>query len=184
VHFSRMDEDISYLLKKPSSLPLPRQSNAPLDQVATTARAMIPASAGELVQGRLENGEDFLVTNPIARFSEVQVSLLEGNGTMRIWPSGRIKIKQAILATLALFGKDHTELDIDVLVRSDIPPGKGLASSTADIVAAVEATAAALGQLIRPSPTISEPGCLKPEIDGERGKKKACADAYPPSSGK
>ncbi len=150
MHFSQTDEDVAHLLKHPSTLALPGEGETPPAGRGATARAVIPASAGELVQGRLENGEDFLVTNPIARFSEVQVSVLEGSGIMRISPADRVKIQRTVLATLALFHKDHTHLDVDVQVRSDIPLGKGLASSTADIVAAAEATAAALGCFITP----------------------------------
>ncbi|MCY3732835.1 MAG: GHMP kinase, partial [Chloroflexi bacterium] len=66
-------------------------------------------------------------------------------GTGRICgPRHCPKAVQAVALTLDRFGLDG--LDVDLSLDSPIPRGKGMASSTADIVASVAATGAALGR--------------------------------------
>jgi len=102
---------------------------------------MIPSGAGELAQGQLPNGEDFLVTNPVSCFSHIRVGVNRGSGLVTMYPPLRTKAKKAVLETLKLFKIE--DADVDVFIESDIPVGKGMASSTADIVGAIEATAKA-----------------------------------------
>lgn len=108
--------------------------------VQATVRA--PGSCGELVQGMI--GErDFLITCPINCYSEVTVDLdpeeLQHN----------INHHKAILAvhkTLQFF--KQPQRDFSLCVSSSLPIGKGMASSSADVSAAILATAACLGQTI------------------------------------
>ncbi|PLS82014.1 MAG: hypothetical protein CYG59_05110 [Chloroflexi bacterium] len=67
---------------------------------------------------------------------------------MTIIPADRLKAQRATSATLALL--DCAHLHAQVQIRSTIPVGKGMASSTADIVGAIEATANALGHSLAP----------------------------------
>lgn len=112
------------------------------------ASALVPAGAGEFVQGQLSSGEDYLVTNPVHLFSKVHVALTPGTGLVTVSPFECTKAKQAVIETLRLF--DIREIDVAADIRSEIQPGKGLGSSTADIVGVVEATAQAIGRSITP----------------------------------
>lgn len=106
-----------------------------------TVRA--PGSCGELVQGTLD-GINFLVTCPINCYSEVTVAINNG-----ISPDpARSKTRLAMERTLDRLGR--RAVTGAATVRSDIPPGKGMASSSADISAACLATALACGQVLPP----------------------------------
>lgn len=104
------------------------------------------ASCGELVQGQLPNGEDFLITLPVDLWSTVNVTLRPDAPGVFSLPRHKRKTRRAVERTLALFG--CTGWGADITVSSAIPEGKGLASSTADIVAASRAVADALGEAI------------------------------------
>jgi len=107
-----------------------------------TVTAAVPAGAGELVQGQFENGEDFLVTNPVNCFSRTSVAVSAGCGLVSVIPPSCIKVRRAVERTLDFLGV--SDRNVHVSVHSEIPVGKGMASSTADVVGAIEATAAAL----------------------------------------
>jgi uncharacterized protein involved in propanediol utilization len=99
---------------------------------------------GELLQGALADPPDgdFLVTLPIARWSTAQVSLAPGADTLRVEPAGKLKSLRVARSVLAR----HGVRDGGTLVPTgDLPEGKGMASSTADLVATVRAVADALG---------------------------------------
>lgn len=101
-------------------------------------------TCGELVQGVLSDGRPFHVTCPINKGSRVTLALRES----RQWrvdgvPAGRHKLERAIRLTAdALTGRPY---EINVGHSSELEVGKGLGSSTADIVAGARATASALG---------------------------------------
>lgn len=98
----------------------------------------VPGSCGELVQGTI-NGCNFLVTCPINLFSRVEVELdVSGN-------FAGYKTQLAIEKTLRLLGENRK---FAAYLKSDIPCGKGMASSSADIAAACLATALSLGRTI------------------------------------
>jgi len=108
-------------------------------------RAKAPATCGELVQGFLD-GREFLINSPIDLFAEMGVEIHD---------TGRIEIEsletfdktaQAVRATLNRLGAGH--LGAYVTIHRQIPRGKGLASSTSEISAAIQATAEALGRNI------------------------------------
>ena len=101
--------------------------------LATGARA--PATCGELVQGALD-GRDFLVNCPIDLYSTAVIAAGRGEGLQLLspgaWSKAAIAISRCALAQgLSL----HETLAID----SPVPRGKGMASSTADISAALSA---------------------------------------------
>lgn len=100
----------------------------------------VPGSCGELVQGYWEN-QPFLVTCPIDWYTTVCVEdkkppqLLCGE-----------KAKKAVYQTLAYIGE--TAFPFALTLSSEIPRGKGMASSSADIGAVCIAVAAAFHQTL------------------------------------
>lgn len=123
------------------------------DEVLGTASASAPGTCGELVQGMTE-GVDFLVTCPINQFSRaaVTVSRSDGNGPLVRGIDHLPKTRQAVTATLAHLQDclGVTGLVADAAIANPIPAGKGMGSSSADITAAVHATAQAAGVLLSP----------------------------------
>lgn len=103
-----------------------------------------PGSCGELVQGTINN-INFLITCPINLFSYVTVEL-NSQDFIAINDPKRKKVIEAVTSTmLHIRGKKH---GATIIVHSEIPIAKGLASSTADITAACMATAHALNYKI------------------------------------
>lgn len=102
----------------------------------------VPGSCGELIQGWNQGGP-FLVTCPIDRYTQVRVSDrlqgLQGLGE---------KAQRALALTLAALGRE--DFPWGMSLTSELPQGKGMASSSADIAAVSVAAAAALGQLLSP----------------------------------
>ena len=97
-----------------------------------------PASCGELVEGVLD-GTPFLVTAPISMYAVATVSDaftgMHGLGA---------KAEEAVARTLAYIGQDS--LPFGIRLASEIPQGKGMASSSADIAAVAYATARSFGR--------------------------------------
>lgn len=111
------------------------------------AMARVPGTCGELLQGQGTKGI-FLVTCPIDRYAQIAVELTTNPGTIT-GPYGE-KTRIAIRHTLEYLGASK-ELGASFTVYQGLPKGKGMASSTADIVAATVATATALGVSITPA---------------------------------
>lgn len=103
-----------------------------------------PGSCGELVQGTAA-GMNFLVTCPVTVYSQVSVELSSERKTD--WQAGD-KTLQAVRRTLEYLGLPWQ--NVEVRIESDLPLGKGMASSSADISAACLATALAVGRRIDP----------------------------------
>lgn len=100
-----------------------------------------PGSCGEFIQGSL-NGNSFLVTCPINRYSYAMSNV--AHPLRNYYISMQNKSRLARLKTLDYLGIKDT--NVSVYVRSDVPQGKGMASSSADISAVAMATALAHGQ--------------------------------------
>ncbi len=109
-------------------------------------KVRIPGTCGELVQGKV-NGKDSHITCPVEIFSSVSIELSGFCGQIEC-PPDKVKMREAVRRTLELLG--HTSKELQVSVSSQIPVGKGMASSTADIVGACLATAKTLGESITP----------------------------------
>jgi len=130
---------------------------------------------GELVQG-LRRGKEVLVSLTIDRFSEMEVTFRPPvAGGEELWKS-----KRALEIALKEWGREDLEGRISFYRRKSLPPGKGFASSTADIAALLGALAALLGRSIReeeiarialqvePSDgTFFSPLCLFDHLQGE-----------------
>lgn len=102
-------------------------------------RVRVPGSCGELVQG-IYHGTPFLLTCPVPVYSTVVVS--DDAGSLQLPP----KAEQAMKVTLAYLHCSafpyHLSLD------SPIPRGKGMASSSADVAAMIQAVACACGTVL------------------------------------
>ncbi|MFZ3101417.1 MAG: GHMP kinase [Desulfitobacteriaceae bacterium] len=117
----------------------------------TVGYARCPGTCGEWIQGAKE-GIPFLVDCPIDRFSEVAVKLSPQLQNNLIWTIPAMKTKVARALKLLSQEKALHNLRGEVLISSGLPLSKGMASSTADIVAAVAATLLSLGET--PTPEI------------------------------
>lgn len=108
--------------------------------------ARVPGTCGELIQGSI-NGQNFLVTFPVEIYSKATVRLNKEESRIVNY-QGLDKVKQGVKAVLEFLGFSH--MGGEVIIESEIPHGKGMASSTADITAAAIATAMALGMRLTP----------------------------------
>ena len=116
----------------------------PLAIGSATARA--PGVCGVLAQGAI--GEmHFSVTCPVDFYSRVRVEL-SADGPGVVATDGCEKTVAAVRRTLAHLRRARVRAD--VRVSSPIPRGRGLGSSSADLSAAIAATALALGEELTP----------------------------------
>jgi L-threonine kinase len=123
------------------SEPEPAVRNAP-DSAAEVAIAVAPATCGELVQGVIDE-RDFLITSPIDWFARVTVEL-HASGGIEVSPAGDFsKVVRAVRSILERLGRGGG--GARVRLESTVPRGKGLASSSADITAAIHACFEAAG---------------------------------------
>ena len=95
------------------------------------------ASFGEIVQGRLSNGEDFLVTIPIDMWTNCELISEPIDGLS--WVDAQLsKSRQVAEYMLSLLGLS-SGVKISLNFTKNIPIGKGLSSSTADLLAVLRA---------------------------------------------
>lgn len=107
----------------------------PASTAAASMRLKAPGTCGELMQGAIDE-RDFLVNCPVNLFSHATVSSSAREGLHLDDLNKFTKIRDAI----ALASHEHAfRLSHQVSISSDIPRGKGMASSSADITAALEA---------------------------------------------
>lgn len=96
---------------------------------------------GELLQGVLPDGTDFLVTFPITRGTRAWFRY-DRVGPLRVYPTHKTKslrLARSMLDARCASGGGSLVLDSDLLI------GKGLASSSADLVATARAVGTVLG---------------------------------------
>lgn len=91
---------------------------------------------GELLQGVLPNNKDFLVTFPIKQFSECEFISIPENDELIVYPSNKYKSYQLAVKILNFFEKPIGGF---LNLTSGIQQGKGLASSSADMIATSKA---------------------------------------------
>lgn len=131
---------------------------------ARAATATAHGSCGELVQGMLSDGTAFQVTLPVRLFSTVTVTASPATtSTVDVTPRDRSKAAAAAAATASLVSDQAAHLA--VVLANEIPVGAGLGSSTADVVAAIRATAAAFGRVL----TAAEVGSIAGSIEVSDG---------------
>lgn len=107
--------------------------------------ASMPGTCGELAQGILD-GLPFHVSCPVDIYSRAEVRLGPGRGIE--FSPGFAKAGEAVRRTLEVVGRP--DLGGQLTVSSRLPRCKGMASSTADVAAAIAATARALGESMAP----------------------------------
>jgi uncharacterized protein involved in propanediol utilization len=98
--------------------------------------ALCHGSFGELLQGALP--EHFLVTLPIELRARARFVADESSRELRVWPESSWKSLRLAESLLRRYG---LPLRGELTLESEIPRGKGLASSTADLVATYRAVA-------------------------------------------
>ncbi|ODT07333.1 MAG: kinase [Mesorhizobium sp. SCN 65-20] len=105
------------------------------------------AHHGELLQGVFEDDHGGLhrglVTLPLNGLRSSAWIELDAGGTLGVKPNCRVKALRAAKMTLEHLGNPN--LGGRLVIETDIPVGHGYGSSTADVVAAIRAVAAALG---------------------------------------
>ena len=111
-----------------------------------TTWARCPGTCGEWVQGS-QQGMPFLVDCPVDRFAEVVVRVIDSGSLLKV-PPRKAKVGEALRH---LAETRHWQLDLSADFKVELPEGKGMASSTADIVAAAAAASlAAEGRMLEP----------------------------------
>lgn len=98
---------------------------------------------GELLQGVLpEEDGNFLVTLPVARWSMVRFEVRPEEPELTVWPPHK---RKALRLTAMILQDEGLPAAGLLRIDSTLPEGKGLASSSADLVATARAVANALG---------------------------------------
>ncbi len=98
---------------------------------------------GELLQGVLPGQErEFLITLPIARYSIARFTASPGSREICVYPSHKEKSRRLAEKLMHIFGLDSGG---SLSVQSELPAGKGCASSSADMVATALALQSAFG---------------------------------------
>ncbi|MDE9467194.1 GHMP family kinase ATP-binding protein [Xenorhabdus bovienii] len=105
----------------------------------------VTGSFGELLQGELPGEKEFLVTCPINISSTSYFYQNNNIRSVEVYPPCKTKTKQAIKLYLDYLKKSVYGL---LIIDSHIENGKGLASSTADIVSALRTISKVLRQPI------------------------------------
>lgn len=114
----------------------------------------VPGSCGELVQGTL-NGEPFLVTCPIDRYTTLRISD-KFSGCYGL----KSKASKALFYTLARF--KCKKMPFGISLESELPIGKGMASSSADIAAVMFGVSAALGKCFTMEEVLAQAAAIDP----------------------
>ncbi len=114
----------------------------PTSRARGSAVSSVFGTFGELLQGALPEGPDFLVTLPIARWSTAEFEYNRARDGVETFPATKTKaqrVAEAVLARHAAGGGGSLRLS------GSLPEGSGLASSSADLVATARAVAWAIG---------------------------------------
>ncbi|NMP22551.1 GHMP kinase [Sulfobacillus harzensis] len=119
-----------------------------------------PGTFGELVQGQIADTH-FLITLPIAWGTRATFTASDDD-RLDIWPPSRRKAGQAVEQALADWKKPPGGV---LVIQSALPVGKGMASSSADIVASLRAAAAYYGIRIQ-APDIARRAAALDPTDG------------------
>ena len=128
----------------------PWRAARPVTERALAGWARAEGTCGELVQGVLATGEHFHVTCPI-RWRAAVALRARPAPVLRVagLPRGKEKLARALAATARLLGTGPVA--IEASPSSVLPVGKGMGSSTADVVAGARALASAYGVVLAPA---------------------------------
>ena len=129
-----------------NKLPEDSEEGEEVTRLLGSATVRAPGVCGELAQGVIE-GIHFLVTCPIDFYSRVKVDIYaDGPGVEA--PEDCDKAAAAVRRTL--FHLKNAKVRAKLTINNPIPRGKGMASSSADLAAAIAATGLALGEEMSP----------------------------------
>ena len=119
-------------------------------QPRSTAWAWAPGTWGEFVQGEIRPGHRVLVSVPSTLGSRARVTVRERNRGMPqvVGCMGRNKARRAV--QMLLDALDEGAVQVELAIRSMLPLGVGRASSSADVLSALQATCTALGRPLSP----------------------------------
>jgi L-threonine kinase len=118
-------------------------------EVLMEGSGVAPGTCGEFAQGVLPDGTPFHVTCPINKSSTVRVRLRPSTDlTVEGLGERHRKLGLAVENAIRLF--DLGAVEASVQHWSDLDVGKGMGSSTADVLAGIRAVAAAAGKALSP----------------------------------
>ena len=109
------------------------------------------ASFGEISQGRISKNKDFLITLPIDIWSTCELHCIENNSLNRSVINCNYEKSRLVAERMLEFIDGDNKYEITVKFNSQIPVGKGLSSSTADMLATVRAFQEVFGIIISES---------------------------------
>ncbi|MER8862070.1 hypothetical protein NKI09_31370 [Mesorhizobium sp. M0757] len=117
-----------------------------------SSNALCCGTFGELLQGQLPVGSvprdpNFLITMPIALFARAHFIPIAGTQCVTVSPSHKVKAKRLAENLVIALGASGGIL----LLQSELPEGKGMASSSADLVATARSIACCFKRRIRTS---------------------------------
>jgi len=127
-------------------------------------RGSAPGTCGEFIQGLLPDGTPFHVTCPINMSSTVVAKLRPADETSIIG----LRDHQSKLALAIEYTVERLEIgaqEVTIWPWSDIDVGKGMGSSTADVLAGIRAVANAVGRQL----CESEEGALAARVESSDG---------------
>lgn len=131
---------------------------------AREGRGSAPGTCGEFVQGLLPDGTRFHVTCPINMSSSVVAKLRPAAKTSIVG----LRDYQTKLALAIEYTVDRLEIgaqEVTIWPWSDIDVGKGMGSSTADVLAGIRAVAGAVGRQLDES----DEGALAARVESSDG---------------
>ncbi|TJW85722.1 MAG: hypothetical protein E5V92_15185 [Mesorhizobium sp.] len=119
---------------------------------AHSGDALCCGTFGELLQGQLPLGSlsrdsHFLVTMPIALFARAHFMPISGTRSVTVYPSHKVKAKRLAENLVIALGTSGGIL----FLQSELAEGKGLASSSADLVATARSIACSFKHRVRTS---------------------------------
>lgn len=118
----------------------------PSEKTARTSIGSCFGTFGELLQGVLpDRKREFLVTLPIDRYSTAKFTPLSGSRKVYVYPSHNQKSRRLAERLIEVFDLDSGGV---LSLRSELPTGKGCASSSADMVSTARAIQSAFGLTI------------------------------------
>jgi L-threonine kinase len=121
----------------------------------------VPGTCGEIIQGWLDDwAEPVLVSCPIARYSVVTVEL-QPEPEIHILNGSDHHVKTYQAARLILDYLGRPDLGASVWLNGQLPAGRGMASSTADVIGVM----AGLGLALHHRPTAAELARLACQIE-------------------
>jgi uncharacterized protein involved in propanediol utilization len=121
----------------------PRLWNGAREEDTRTDIGRCFGTFGELLQGVLPDQErEFLVTLPITRYSTARFTASSESREICVYPSHKEKCRQLAEKLMHIFDLDSEGF---LSVQSELPAGKGCASSSADMVATALAIQSAFG---------------------------------------